>query len=141
MPDWVGSIDKTGSPFINIALVGPQSSQKFRALVDTGFSGFALLPLQAAIEVGLEPKTEIPIRFADGSRHLKSSIQAHISVADEIKEGTVLLEPSSKEAIIGMEFLREFGRVLFVHPNRGVVRLFEQEAVDSMLTARIADNP
>ena len=53
--------------------------------------------------------------LADGATHAKLTALANITLGAESKIGVVILEPTSTDLLLGMEFLSVFNKSLFVH--------------------------
>ena len=43
------------------------------------------------------------------------------------------MQASSADILLGMDFLTKFGRVLFIHPNKGLASLMDQKEVDPLI--------
>jgi predicted aspartyl protease len=68
----MGSFNSSGSPTIDISVSGPLTTPiEFTAIMDTGFTGFLLLPILQAFPVGLVLHGTVPISLADGSTQTK----------------------------------------------------------------------
>lgn len=135
MPLWTGSFAKSGSPVLKITVSGPLTQgMEYEAILDTGFTGFLSMPLIEAIRNGLVLHGTTTVSFADGSSdNYRLTAQGQVKVDNESKIGVVVLEPSSRELLLGMAFLRQFGKVLVVAQNR--VLLQDQGASDDALEA------
>jgi len=62
-----GHIDERNQLWLAITVGGLHSKQTINALIDTGFNGELLLPLQVAIPLGLQLAGAASYRLADGS--------------------------------------------------------------------------
>ena len=67
LPDGTGH-DGAGHPRLRIAVSGTTGSRSFDALVDTGFTGFLLVPEASAGSLGLIPLSTTWHPLADGER-------------------------------------------------------------------------
>jgi predicted aspartyl protease len=118
MKSATGSFDKNGNPILKIKIGGVFSSTptEFTALIDTGFTGFLSMPLIAAFPLGLPLCGTTSVVLADGQNQSKLMASARVMVDDEsdAKLGLVILEPSSTDVLVGMEFLRQFKFGLFI---------------------------
>jgi hypothetical protein len=132
MPTQIGYIDSDNHPRLTIKIIGTGSSIEADALIDTGFTGFLMLPMIQALPLGLVLKGVASYTLADGSK--KPMLLA---------EGTVVVRPPSQssggsappgplaitlqeesilgvvtlggdEPIVGMEFLRALDKWLLV---------------------------
>ena len=115
---WTGFFDKTGSPALKVKIRGPfGKGVEFDAILDTGFTGFISMPLMKALPLGLMLYGTMSIELADGSKATKLTAKGMAEVLGEKKVGVVVLEPTSNDVLLGMAFLRIFGRALFVTKN------------------------
>lgn len=134
MPTWTGSFNKAGSPTIKFKLGGPlaNSEQEFEGIIDTGFTGFVSMPIVKAFPLGLLLAGTTTVTLADGKSapQLTATGQSHIEGMSEI--GVVILQGSTADILLGMDFLGKFGRVLFIHPNKGIAALADQKDVDEL---------
>jgi len=121
-----GSFNSSGSPVIEIAVSGPLTQPTiFTAMMDTGFSGFLLLPILEAFPVGLILRGTIPITLADGSTQTKLTCLGGLHFEGESQVGLIIIEWQSTEILVGMDFLRKFSRKLIVDAPKGIVKLIK----------------
>ena len=119
-----GSFNQSGSPVIDIEVSGPIGNRtKFTAMVDTGFSGFLLLPILSAFPIGLLLRGIIPITLADGTTDNKLACVGAIHFDGQMKVGLVIIEWNNTDVLVGMDFLRKFGKQLVVDPTNNKVEL------------------
>ena len=119
-----GSYNPSGNPTIAIEVSGPLGNLfPFTAMLDTGFSGFLLLPILDAFPIGLLLQGTMPITLADGSTQTKLTClgSIHFDGAEEI--GIIIIEWQNTDVLVGMEFLRRFKKELRVDPINGLVEL------------------
>lgn len=137
MPRQIGSLDKTGSPRLKVSISGvlSQTPQEFEVIIDTGFTGFISMPLVQAFHLGLPLIGTAGVVLADGTKAYKLTAlgKAHLETEEEI--GVIILEPSSSDVLLGMDFLRTFNKVLMVHPHHPFVVLEDCKVVDEVLEA------
>lgn len=97
----VGSFNDGGNPAFTFMASGviAQNRRELTAMMDTGFSGFLMLPLTLALPLGLVLIGTAEYVLADGSKNVNLT------------------------AIGTMEFLKESGMKLLVDPVNGVVTL------------------
>lgn len=77
-----GRIDERNQLWIPITVGGQYGQQEISALIDTGFTGELLLPLQVAVPLGLKLAGAAPYQLADGS------ITQHMLFSASINWGT-----------------------------------------------------
>lgn len=126
MSDWSGRFDKSGSPTLTIEVAGlTPVSRVFDAIIDTGFSGFLAIPL-SMISI---PRSVVAgfaeITLADGAKYRRLYAPATVRVQGDTLTENAIIEPDSGEVIIGMSFLRRFGRGLVLRPAKEYVVLPE----------------
>jgi predicted aspartyl protease len=128
----IGSFNNTGSPVVEIEVSGPVTPPtKFTALVDTGFSGFLLLPLLDAFPVGLILRGTMALTLADGSSQTKLTCLGAIHFDGQNQIGLVVIEWQSTDVLVGMDFLRKFKKQLLVDPINARVELTDATAVST----------
>ncbi|MDX6444569.1 MAG: gag-polyprotein putative aspartyl protease [Blastocatellia bacterium] len=132
MPTWTGSFNKAGSPTLKIKIAGPLpgSGQEFEAIVDTGFTGFVSMPIVKAFPLGLLLAGTTSVTLADGQSAFNLTATGIVTVGNSSEVGVIILQGSSADMLLGMDFLSKFGRVLFIHPNKGVASLIDEKDVD-----------
>lgn len=113
-----GSYGEHGDPCINFFLRGvahPAPGIEYEGIVDTGFSGFVQVNILEACRLQLPLEGVTSVRLADGSTKATLTAIGLASLSEDPDEtpvrGTVHLSPST-EVLIGMEFLRAFGKGL-----------------------------
>ena len=92
-------------------------------MVDTGFSGFLLLPILEAFPIGLILRGTMPIVLADGTTQTKLTCLGHITFEGQTQIGLVIVEWQNMQVLVGMDFLRKFRQQLVVDPANGRVEL------------------
>lgn len=120
-----GGFDQGGSPTIEIEVCGPlQQFHSFTAIMDTGFTGFLLLPIVSAFPIGLMLHSTMRIQLADGSVQTKLTCLGQIRFDGESSEGIVVIEElQNTEVLVGMDFLKRFRKQLIVDPVNQITRI------------------
>jgi len=136
-PLWTGQFDKSGCPFLRIAVSGPKERAEYDAVLDTGFTGFLSLPSKQAERLGLVPRATILLRYADGAAGYKLTASVTVTVKGESQTGIVILEPNSSELLLGVSFLRLFNRALIV--SRLAVALVDEDQWADLLANKPAN--
>jgi len=94
------------------------------------------MPLVQAIAVGLILHGTTTISLADGSTSYRLTARGMVNIEGESNVGVVILEPSSNELLLGMAFLRQFKRALFV--SEFGVMLTDEEELKKAIAAAMA---
>ena len=102
---------------INVRGAVKKLAQDFDAIIDTGFSGFLCMPLLKAFPLGLILHGTTDVVLADGNTHTKLTALGNITAGEKSEVGVIILEPSSSDLLLGMEFLSTFNLSLFVHDD------------------------
>jgi clan AA aspartic protease len=126
-----GSFDSVGNPTIRITVSGSidGAKQQFEAIIDTGFTGFLWMPLVQAIPLGLRLYGTTSLTLADGSTITNLVATGQVSISqDRLSTGVIVLQTSSSEVLVGMDFIRALGPMLVVYDKRLVALLNEAEA-------------
>jgi predicted aspartyl protease len=144
MPPKIGFLNSSGRPAIKIWIFGAYWSVRteFEAVIDTGFSGFLSMPLMRAFPLGLPLIGTTSVVLADGKTHEKFIAMSSSAFEDSSdganwKPGVVILEPTSSDILIGMEFIREHKQTLLVYTNKQAVALFDDADVDAFMATAI----
>lgn len=119
-----GFFNQNGHPIIPIEVYGfsEKISQKYGAMLDTGFSGFLSLPLVYAFKVGLVLSGTASFTLADGSTDHTLLCFGGIKLNSQKQTGLISVSKGS-DVLLGMEFLRKFNKCLFLDCGNNIVRL------------------
>jgi predicted aspartyl protease len=115
-----GFLDKIGNPCVKIKIAGVYSKtgneSEYDAIIDTGFSGFISMPLIQAFPLGLPLHGTTSVTLADGQEQYKLLAGGRLCVGNRknFEFGLVILEQTSTDILVGMDFLRTFKLALFV---------------------------
>jgi predicted aspartyl protease len=121
-----GTYSASGNPTISIEVSGPLGNRfPFTAMVDTGFSGFLLLPILNAFPIGLLLQGTLPITLADGSTQTKLTCLGSIHFDGSEEIGIVIIEWQNTDVLVGMEFLTRFRKQLRVDPTNALVEIVD----------------
>src|SRR5438034_1570710 len=109
---WLGSFDSRGNPVLEIRVAAGadiSAGVEVTAIIDTGFTGFVLLPARYIVRLGLRVQGTTTLTLADESTCACFVAEAHVGLDEQtIKQGIVTLEEKSQEVLVGMDFLRQF---------------------------------
>ena len=107
-----------------LAGVSAETAREFTGMIDTGFSGFLLLPLIEALPVGLVLASTANYTLADSSVHTTLLCRGRITLGDGGgAEGMVSVTSADADVLLGVDFLRKAGRSLHFSPAQGTVEL------------------
>jgi predicted aspartyl protease len=121
-----GTYSTSGNPTITIEVSGPLGNLfPFTAMVDTGFSGFLLLPILNAFPIGLLLQGTMPITLADGSNQTKLTCLGSIHFDGAAHVGIIIIEWQNTDVLVGMEFLRRFQKQLRVDPTNNLIEIVD----------------
>lgn len=134
-----GYFDKQQNPCIKITVSGiyNQSGIEFDAIIDTGYTGFLLIPIVRALPIGLVLNSTTQVTLADGTtngRYMAEGI-VHIVGDDQARlreVGLILLEETGTDVLLGMDFLRRFKLSLGI--TSATVMLFDEEFLNRQNT-------
>ena len=120
-----------GSATIRFVVGGSKVRLEFEGIVDTGFTGFVLLPIARAVPLGLEIDGLSSFESADGAGHQWPTATATAEFGDLASEGAVVLAYYGEEILIGMNFLKRFHLSLLIHRNQAI--LIDEPDLDPIL--------
>jgi len=124
-----GSLDSSDTPFVTIAVSAPSGPSQFiDAVIDTGFTGFLQVPAGTARELALTPLGLSETQYADGRIDAIPLAWSRVTLAENVGEGLVHIQPGSDEAIVGVELLRAFRKILVLSIADGLVLLVDSLA-------------
>lgn len=142
MPSQTGSFANSGCPILHITVAGPfTAGQEFDATPDTGFSGFLSMPLFEAFPLGLVLQGTTSVVLADGSTSVKLTALGEVRIGTESEVGVIILEPSSDDLLLGMDFLAKFNKTLRVSPGTQTVVLDDDPGSSPTLPPTSAGTP
>jgi predicted aspartyl protease len=122
-----------GHPYIEI-LLSPdgKTRTKFTALIDTGFSGFASVPVMTASLPGLKAHATACYTLADGK--VSDPVPLAYGYAciggDKFVQGLISISEHSS-TVVGVDFLTRCGKALMLTP-KGVIIITETELLQAL---------
>jgi len=121
-----GSFDSDHTPVVPIAVASTSGPSTFvDAIIDTGFTGFVQVPVPFAQQVGLTPRTITETQYPDGRIDAVPLAWGQIALGEDTREGFVHIQRGSDEAIVGIEFLRLFRKILLISVVERTVLLID----------------
>jgi predicted aspartyl protease len=101
-------------------------------MIDTGFTGFLLMPIMSAFPLGLTLVGTGSYTLADNSTSAKLLALGNVTIGNEDPvPGIIVLEPNQCSPLLGMDFLRKAERCLSVSVNG--VALIDESVVKNFL--------
>lgn len=140
-PIQIGFLNSGGHPAIKVEVCGihPDLKQEFEVMIDTGFTGFLLMPIMSAFPLGLTLIGTGSYTLADNTTSPKLLALGTVKVGTEDPiHGVIVLEPNQCGLLLGMDFLRKAKRCLTVASGRvalideGLVKNFVDELLIAM---------
>lgn len=103
----VGYFDEKGNPKIKIIIGGRKNSAEIDAIFDTGCSGYLVLPILKAIQLGLELVGVEPVKYADGRiiNQFVFGVLVNIDGEQKIVPATLTW---SEETLVGISLFRDY---------------------------------
>ena len=95
-----GYIDECGQARVRVGIIGRKKEIAVDAVIDTGFDGYLCLPVQLAIQLGLELSGSIKVELADGSIKRELVFSGLTKFGEEAKKARITLT-ESMDALIG----------------------------------------
>ncbi len=121
----IGYLDEAKRPRIRVNVDGRRTSLSVEALLDTEFNGDLCLPVEVAVQLGLEPIQVVEVEKADESLESMLVFAGSIEWFGNPREVDILLTDTS-EALIGTRLL-ENTRVTLDFPE-SLVMIENKEA-------------
>lgn len=137
-----GFLDPSGHPCIKVKVYGIslEFAREFEAMIDTGFTGFLMMPIISAFPLGLTLCGTSNYTLADGSSSAKLQAFGNVVCDGQDTMGIVVLETSNCGLLLGMDYLRLTKRALMVSPSKGAV-LVDEDMLDQMAGSGAASAP
>ena len=120
-------------PYVDIKVSNPLGWKKeLRCLIDTGFTGFLSIPILQAFPIGLILHSTSSVTLADGSVSAKLVCLGMAHLENEENIGLIIIEPSSRQVLLGMDFLIKFNKKLIIDPIKETVELINVESTTTV---------
>ena len=105
----IGDFDDKGSPTIKIRIRGTLGVRDYTAIIDTGFTGFVALPQVEMVRLGLATEhAAAAVMLGNGQIIYNLLASGQIIVGGQSETGPILLDETTNDILIGMQFLRTF---------------------------------
>jgi len=95
-----GYVDEYGEGRVRVGIIGRKKELEVDAVIDTGFDGYLCLPLQTAIQLGLELCDTMKVELADGTIKKEMVFSGLTKFGDEVKKVRIMLT-ESRDALLG----------------------------------------
>jgi len=95
-----GYIDEYGQGKVEVGIIGRKTEVPVNAVIDTGFDGYVCLPVQVAIQLGLELCDTMEVELADGTIKKEMVFSGLTKFGEETKKARIMLT-ESQQALIG----------------------------------------
>lgn len=102
----VGQVNGQPEPVIQIEVIGPASTLRLEAVVDTGYTGALSLSLEAIQQLGLPWKTWQTMQLADDSLVPFDVFEGTVTWDDDTR--TILVAQGGSTPLIGMKLLEGY---------------------------------
>lgn len=105
----IGHISDIGSPEAEVTIISGVALIKDTALLDTGFSGFVLIPPSDAEKLGLLETEQDEMYLADGKAVDIFYAKGEVEVGQKVYRGRIawLRDSTDTDIIIGREVLKQ----------------------------------
>lgn len=119
-----GSFNLSGNPTLRIGVSGAltTTAQEIEVMMDTGFSGFLMLPLTMALPLGLILYGTIEYSLADNSKSVNLACIGEITISGKQVRGIISVA-NDGNPLLGMEFLKLAKMKLLVDAEKGSVAI------------------
>ncbi|MCY4583927.1 MAG: hypothetical protein OXE50_14210 [Chloroflexi bacterium] len=133
---WRGHFNQRHNACLNFTLERQNdgATVAFEGIIDTGFSGFVQIPMNAASALGLiSPPLQMGATIlANGAKQPVVLKQVPVTINGDIAHGLCQIPLTGNSPIlIGMDLLRRFQRVLIVSSKQGIFLPQEQDVTIS----------
>ena len=95
----------------------------FNGIIDTGFSGFVMMPQDQFSGLGLFPKSITTVRTADGKYHDAWTDKCKIYIGRTPFIGPAMALPDVSYTLYGMELLEKADAILMLDFKKGILEL------------------
>jgi clan AA aspartic protease len=103
-----GYLDENDQPRIRVIVTGIRKETSFDAIIDTGFDGHLCLPVQVAIQVGLELYGAQVSELADGSTRDELVFIGQVALENQPGVEVEISLTESEDALVGVALLMPY---------------------------------
>ena len=112
-----GYLDEAKRPRIDISVDGRSSSLSLEAIIDTKFDGDICLPVEIAVQMGLEPAEVVEVRKPDGEIVNKILFAGKMEWFKEGIDIDIFIH-DTKDVLLGTRLLQECKLEINYHENK-----------------------
>lgn len=126
----IGHFDAGGSPCTKITLRGLDGTKHTLddVVIDTGFWGCLQLPMDRAMNIGLDEGPPVGSTLADSRRVIMETAYGEVEFQGYSRRALIALSPEMPRYLAGMDFLRIFRLALVVQPPSDVALIDQRLA-------------
>ena len=133
MSVWNGRFDSKGNPCISLSVSGDSGSPLvLEAIIDTGFSGFLMMPVFQALPLGMPPVGTTIASLADGAKIPTMMVYGKVEFAGRSAMGPVILPNDNVLVLVGLGFLRRFELAMVISSQQ--IALLDEADMQKLAT-------
>lgn len=102
----IASIDGSGAVRMNVELIGTCTTLTQSAILDTGFNGDIVMPIETAVKIGLESGGVTSVMLADGYKKDFPIFLCEVNIGGMKQSAAVIVMGS--EILLGMGLMDPF---------------------------------
>jgi len=125
-----GDLDENNQPRIRVIATGIRMENRIDAIIDTGFDGYLCLPVQIAIQAGLELYGAQVSELADGSVRNELVFIGQVAFENQSSAEVEILLTESDDALVGVALLMPY-KLNIDFPERTVFIEYGDKPLDS----------
>jgi clan AA aspartic protease len=116
---------QAGRPQFVVQIEGPAASLggDYSVILDTGFDGFACMPSEIGIDLGITRESMAEVVLADGQVVQLPTAECTVFIENKEASGMAYLAPTMSDVLLGVEFLERMNLRLIVDPKKQVCEL------------------
>lgn len=103
----VGHVDEQGWPLLTVRIKGARTEVLLEAVIDTGFDGSLCVPVEVAVQLGLDLVGFQTVEYADGRQSRELVFLGSVILGDQEKQLEISLT-EAQEALIGTALLADY---------------------------------
>jgi predicted aspartyl protease len=126
-----GGFDADGSPIVKIKVSGDLGEKEYTAVIDTGCTGFVALPFAEMIPLGLTIRGAVSVQLGNGAMVDNMIAEGIVTLSSQAEIGTIILDETSNDILVGLDFLRRF-KLGLILTDTVVVLYDSQETIEAI---------